>query len=518
MSDFKPQTGAPLAIGVYLILSLNQKLVGEGIARLLAITIEKLGKRGTRFTLFALPWSKPEIDDYIREYSIQDYVTVAYFPTRTPSLFKFWKWYSQLRNGAAKPASQIGRRQKIEEYCLTRFPLLAITFGLIFQLVDFVVRNICKLVVKLFSWGGRGVIRRLSHVRQRYYDLCFERYAILLAEYLSASAVDCAYVPNLASPQARFIRKPLVVSFPDYVPREFPELFDRTWMYLVRKNAMMVLSKASATISFCEHVRKHHAVEYCLVPENRAFLIHHGPFPADSYILDSQGRLLSREACALLLHNYVEQRFTKTNPAHEFEPYYAMALPQWDFTAQRYIMLSTQNRPYKNVLRVIRAVHQLNRRHHLNLKIIMTGAPAGDIAAYIHKHYLYEDVIALTRVPEKIHSALFRCAALAIQPSQFEGGFTATLSQAVSVGVPVLLSRMQAHTERLPYEGNEDTYFNPLSTRELSKKILWALENHKLLLEQQKKIYDQLAQRSWDDVADDYGRVFRYAIAHPRNQ
>ncbi|MBP7251857.1 MAG: glycosyltransferase [Alphaproteobacteria bacterium] len=517
MTDARLQKDTSLTVGVYLVLSLNQKLLGEGIARLLAITIEKLGKRGTRFVIFALPWSVHEIEDYLTEYGIHDYVTVDYFPHKTPLIFALWKRLIQRKTAQKTDIHRRDNWSRWEESLLAQHPFLALICGLVIKTVQYLARLIGYVPGKILSWFCKRFKGQLTQVRQRYYEIVSEQYATALAERLSCSAVDCAYVPNLASPYAKHITKPMVVSFPDYVTREYPELFDRTWMYLARRNAMAVLARAAATVSFCEYVRRHHAVEYCLVPQERAFLIHHGPFPVDSYIHDSEGKLLSPASCAGLLHDYVVQRYNRENFSHEFDAYYAMALPQWDFMAQRYIMLSTQNRPYKNVLRVIRAVHLLNRKDGLNLKIIMTGAPTEEIARYIHKHYLYEDVIAITRVSEKIHSALFRCAALAIQPSLFEGGFTATLSQAVSVGVPVLLSRMHAHIERLPYEGNEETYFAPQSTRELAKKILWALENRTELLMKQEKIYHQLAQRSWDNVADDYDRVFRFAIQNQRD-
>lgn len=516
MSDASLPKAAPLTVGIYLVLSLNQKLLGEGIARLLAITIEKLGKRGIQFVIFALPWSVREIEDYLAEYNIRDLVKVEYFPPATPAIFALWKAYLQRKGKAGQSRERRDWWGTWQDALLARHPILSVSLGSFVVIAQCLGRLAVFLPKILFGSLTKRLRGRFAHFRQRYYEVVAEGYATALAQHLSSAAIDCAYVPNLASPQAKHITKPMVVSFPDYVTREYPQLFDRTWMYLVRRNAMAVLARASATISFCEYVRTHHAVEYCLVPAERAFLIHHGPFPLDTYLQDSRGQLLSREACAHLLHEYVVQRYAGDVAAHEFEPYYAMALPQWNFLAQRYIILSTQNRPYKNVMRVIRAVHILNRRHNLNLKIIMTGVPTEEIARYIHKHYLYEDVIAMTRVPEKVHAALFRCAALAIQPSLFEGGFTATLSQANSVGVPVLLSRMHAHTERLPYEGNEETYFNPRSTRELADKILWALDNREALLRKQYDMNAGLAQRTWDNVADDYERVFRYAIDNQR--
>ena len=49
--------------------------------------------------------------------------------------------------------------------------------------------------------------------------------------------------------------------------------------------------------------------------------------------------------------------------------------------------------------------------------------------------------------------------------------------------------------------------FDPYDWKDMAEKIEWGLNNKEALLAIQKPFYNQLVQRTWDDVVNDYIKI-----------
>lgn len=118
---------------------------------------------------------------------------------------------------------------------------------------------------------------------------------------------------------------------------------------------------------------------------------------------------------------------------------------------------------------------------------------------------LQRDVISLPGVPNHVLAALYRLATLSVTPTQFEGGFPFTFSEAYSVGTPSIMSRIPVVTELLDDpELLSLMTFDPLDRDEMRRKILWGLSNVDELFERQKPLFEKMSARTWPGVAGEY--------------
>jgi len=263
-------------------------------------------------------------------------------------------------------------------------------------------------------------------------------------------------------------------------------------------------------VCFSQHVRDAHAKHYFGIPDSQVRLIRHAPIEC--------GAPEQEQSSQHALRSYLERRFTTANAGTGIERQHVYPyLNSLDLPNIPYLFVSTQIRPYKNMLRLVAAVERLIRDHHINIKLITTGTMAfadksAEVAQMVLKQALWFDVISIPRVPSDIHRLLYRFAALTIHPSFFEGGFPFVFSESVGVGTPCLLARNAAVSEIFPDKDTSAITFDPyLSPDGLAMTIKDALANRAEILRQERAILDRMAARSWSDVAFEYMEVFRAA-------
>ena len=188
----------------------------------------------------------------------------------------------------------------------------------------------------------------------------------------------------------------------------------------------------------------------------------------------------------------------------------------------RFVFYASQFRPNKNVLSLLRAYAYLLRRRHIGHKLILTGNPKmmPEIGQFVTEHHLQNDVLFLNRLSAQELAACYRMASLAVNPSLSEGGCPFTFTEALSVGTPVVMARIPVTEEVIINPELQDAMlFDPYDWKDIADKIEWGLQNRQLLLARQKPFYEQLAQRSWRNVVDEYVEILdRISARHAEAQ
>jgi glycosyltransferase involved in cell wall biosynthesis len=102
-------------------------------------------------------------------------------------------------------------------------------------------------------------------------------------------------------------------------------------------------------------------------------------------------------------------------------------------------------------------------------------------------------------------AACYKLAALVVNPSLSEGGCPFTFTEALSVGTPVVMSKIPVSEEVLTDPVLQElTFFNPYDWKNMAERIQWGVANREKLLAVQLPTYEQLVQRTWQDVVNEH--------------
>jgi glycosyltransferase involved in cell wall biosynthesis len=187
-------------------------------------------------------------------------------------------------------------------------------------------------------------------------------------------------------------------------------------------------------------------------------------------------------------------------------------LKEFPFEQVRYLFVSSQIRPHKNLANLISAFDYLLRQRYLPLKLFTTGDLSHanqDVRDLIATRHLDLDVIGVPNLPAVVHAAFYRLAELTVVPTLFEGGLPFPFSESLSVGTPVVLSRIPAVCEALPRHLWPLALFDPYDTKSIADRIEWGLEHREILLVAETDEYASMTKRTWSHVAGEYLAVLR---------
>jgi glycosyltransferase involved in cell wall biosynthesis len=178
-------------------------------------------------------------------------------------------------------------------------------------------------------------------------------------------------------------------------------------------------------------------------------------------------------------------------------------------------------RPHKNLFNLLTAFDALVRERYLPLKLFTTGNmtyAAPHVQSFLTERCLELDVINVPDLPSDIHAAFYGLAELTVVPTLFEGGFPFPFTESLSVDTPVVMSNIPAVREVLPDQLVPLALFDPYDPNSIADRIQWALEHRAELLREERTAYDELTQRTWDDVVKEYFDVFRSVADGRREQ
>lgn len=138
----------------------------------------------------------------------------------------------------------------------------------------------------------------------------------------------------------------------------------------------------------------------------------------------------------------------------------------------------------------------------------------------LHEQQLDDDVISLPDLDPVAHAAVYRLATQTVCPTLFEGGFPFVFSESLSVGTPVILSRIACVEEMLSPSDLVMILmtFDPLDSEALAEAIVRALAGRTALIERQRELLAEQRKRTWTDVGRDLLAALDRAVDHRRGR
>jgi glycosyltransferase involved in cell wall biosynthesis len=329
-----------------------------------------------------------------------------------------------------------------------------------------------------------------------------ENEATLLGRLIEARRDVLAwYSPTAFWPSFHEIAVPHLMCVPDVVLNEFPTGFSVIGGTAVEKSfgkLESAIQQGEYFVTYSERVKWETLVRrYGANPES-VFVIRHGANRLDDLIRVT-GFPDNAAATSRLCRRFLATALQKD--VHR--GYDGIRVS----TGIRFIFYASQFRPNKNIVNLLRAYEYLLRRRFIGHKLILTGIPIpfDDVSNFIAEKSLEHDVLCLHNLTEQELAACYHLADLAVNPSLSEGGCPFTYTEAMSVGTPVVMARIPVTEEVFTDPQLQAAIlFDPFDWRDMAARIEYGLLNRDKLRALEQPFYEQLAQRSWRHVVDDY--------------
>ena len=525
--------------GIYLAYPPTLDLRAQGLGRHLAEFLrEAKSASDARFVIACPSWMRKSLRDLLEGVEVSTDAFEIIGPKEEPMFLKLYELYlaykrrRRRRSRFLRLVNALKRRLMRD---LTRAEGLLVTTRsslllAVFALVALPFATMALAVMFVSSFGAlcvaawlrlRAGLNRSRLYRQysrvvpkfttkpqassttvRLYRLMEESEArLLIKDINSRKDVAAWYAPTAFWPQFNRIEAPRLTCVPDVVLSESPVGFSAVG----GDRFLQTFGSVEATIeggdhfvTYSEHIKYRTLVDRYQVSPGAIDVVPHGANRLDDLIAVSgfpDNEAATDAFCVSRFESALGKAIGTQQPFN------------FDSGDVEFIFYASQFRPNKNVMTLLRAYNYLLKRRYVGHKLVLTGHPHSlpEIARFIREHNLQNDVLCLHGLSAQELAACYRLADLAVNPSLSEGGCPFTLTEALSVGTPVVMARI-AVTEEVVTDPELQNLmlFDPYDWEDMAARIEWALQNKESLLERQLKLYERLAERSWKTVVNEY--------------
>lgn len=534
--------------GIFVAYPPSVDLRDQGLGRYLALFLKGAGELSDiRFTIVCPSWSRKTLLDLFaseqvpsniykivsphgRPYALVFFEFIRSYLTKSRSLGFISRAFDFLSNKIADSWYHVAAKAvavhsfwSLLKFLFVFIPLLVVLLPIGIIAVPFVIlAAILRLVMILRSpieskLRGVAWYTRLKQVNAllknpesrrwvlRLFDEMHRREISRMHDAINVlDSVRAWYCPAVFWPEFNDIRAPRLMCVPDVVLRDFPVGFaelDRGDYFSSFQSIGNAIRGGDSFVTYSETVKWNTLVDGYGVKAEKISVIRHAPNKLNR-LLEITGfpdlQATSKKYCQNLFRSAMQR---------SLNPEYTAAFQNADV---KYLFYASQFRPNKNVLTLLRAYEYLLRKRHFGFKLVMTGIPQSipQVRDFISYHRLENDVIFLHALTLPQLAACYRLATLAVNPTLSEGGCPFTFTEALSVGTPVVMSRITVAEEVLTDpELQEKTFFDPYDWKDCARRIEWAIEHREELLQVQISAYTLLEQRTWSDVVREHVSV-----------
>jgi glycosyltransferase involved in cell wall biosynthesis len=521
--------------GIYIAYPPQVDLRAEGLGRHLAEFLKASQDQNEfRFVVACPSWSRSSLDDLCLANDIVRSGFDIVSPLSEPLFLRAYRWWLATRSRrrhrtlihliiaarrfARRPARKMAkflvstRNLPLTITAMTGFVVLAIVLAPILLIIAIsfaIAKKIGQFAGRLSSRVGLGErIKLLTHLPQqislvpRLYRLMEEAEAKLLVELAEARTDVCAWFsPTAFWPQFNAIRRPRLTCVPDVVLTRFPIGFgkgDERTLTAFRQIERTIRGSTNFVV-YSQDVKIRTLVDRFFVDARQIEVVRHGANVIDD-LVTLKGTPKDSEATLAFCRNLFKSALRKARQASGSPESSAADFP--------FLFYASQFRPSKNVVNLLRAYEYLLKHRYLGFKLVLTGKPDAmpEIGEFLDAHNLRNDVLCLHGLTNQEWAACYKLATLAVNPTLAEGGCPFTFSEALSVGTPVVMSRIAVTEEVINDPGIQDiTFFDPYDWKDMASRIEWALANQDELYNKQRKFYeDVISQRTWQHVVREY--------------
>lgn len=532
-----------MKIGIFLAYNPKVNLKTEGLGRYLANLLKGFQKAGHEIILACPQWLMGSVTDLCEDYQI-DMANISFILsfkkpviwdiydkiTQPTKKLKNLKIFYTLGNFFDKFVADVMAITSVIFFCLLVLIcfILAIIFLPIFILITcfylvfkFIKAILTKSKKDIKTWLNifNKFYIKFSNKGISFYSALMEQLTENVQKELvkkinkTINKVDIWYSPSAFWPVFNDIKGVKTLNMPDVVTTEFPLLFsDVNGALESTKNILKTINKSDFFITYCDFLKKEMRKHKENLQNDQICVVPHSINDLSEYIkIDyrlnehfNTNKNLTKEFCVFLLNNMLSKVNIEAKK-HIFD---------FDFYNVRYIFYASQSRPHKNIVNLLRAYEYLLREKNIPIKLILTAKLdyAIDLKEYINDRNLQFDVISFSNVSSQQLAALYACAELVVNPTLYEGGFPFTFGEGMSVGTPSVMSRIPQVSEVVDHFELCEMLFDPYNWKSIADSIEYGLAHRQTLFDKEIFLYNQLAKRTQELVAQEYVAAFQHFI------
>ncbi|ENE7441728.1 glycosyltransferase [Escherichia coli] len=524
--------------GIYTCFPPGVDLRHEGLGRYLAAFIKGAeNKNNAKFVLLCPSWSRKDLQKLFESENVPLNLVEIHAPKGYPIILKIYDTINKLKETKKKnqqgylnkfisklkaiPPALMSHFEKKISRTYTLWDMLPIAvyalilFGLIVLCTPFYIAILSisillrkSRVTHLFTMFKK-VLRRVSKIFSNpkndslvlnLYDGMIQAETERMHELIKGiKDITAWYSPSAFWEGFTMINAPRLMCVPDVVLTQFPTGFSQVggerFRYTFNK-IISAINKNDFFVTYSNNVKYSTLVDHFNIDEDNIYTVAHAPNRLDQW-LEVTGFPDTQASSDFYAQQLMLVALSKQKRS------YVQGLGK-DF---KFIFYASQARPNKNIITLLKAYNYLLKEKFWGHKLILTckAERLSSISDFIKENRLEYDVLFLHGLSIQELAALYKRADLAVNPTLSEGGCPFTFTEALSVGTPVIMSRIPVAEEVLTDPAlQEMTFFDPLDWKCLADKILWAVDNLDELKTVQMQTYNQLIQRNWEDVVNEH--------------
>ena len=503
-------------IGIWLPIDFRGHWKGEGIARIVKYALEGATRlpeaQNLQFRLYTSAWAEPEVRADMASFgNALESGQIAIIPfTQSRWAWRFLRALRKMeRRGKKSEASNSPRSSSLMGEVWFRFG--------------------GRLTQRLFKpfYKIRNVMTAQT---ARVTALLQRRDLRMNALRANGDSVDVWWVPFVGADGIHLLKAPIVAHFFDFVSLEYPAGWspDDINVLSLHHKFREGFARVERVIVTSKHALRDQLLPHFGVQESQVHII---PNPYPSYyrnILSSVAKAAAwpeiRQEAHGIIHHYLQTCLKEGSwPQKDIYtltyllPYYASL----DWTKTDFLFAPTQDRPYKNLPRLIDLMEDLVRHEGMHdLKLVLTTAldmtSQNKLARMVYDRNLTRNVLCLPRLPDNVHAALYAAAQMSVHPSYFEGGIgTANFIEGPYLGCPALFAE-GPHTREaaeLFADGYADFMFLADRPDQMKKLVLEVMARRDYFVKKQGSIHAQIKNLDAEHTMAKYLEVFRLAAS-----
>ena len=544
-----------MKIGIFLGYGPNAKLLTEGLGRYLAGLLKGFIESGNEIVIACPAWLEKNLALLCEDNKI-NIKNIEMITVKDPAIIELKNLFFQKRKTVYIPKNRFVKlisgfifeilslvMSLTSTIVLITSLLLLVLIGLILlpvSVIAFVIYFLSSsllYILKNHKNKLRTLLNKSNFVNKfimfykmafgyienpirRLYDKMISNVLLRLVKKINMiECTDLWFSPALNWPAFNNIGGTKVIAAPDLVTSNYPFIFAGTSLLEQTESIKNTIRKGNYFITYSDFIKYNVLVRDFNKKAINIFTIPHAANKLDSYIdIYSNTRHLNyppnvnevfaRQQLSSLRY------FSSVPNIGGVRDY----ISNFSFMDVKYIFYSSQIRPHKNILNLVKAYEFVLRKKFKQVKLILTGdyTTNKDVMDYILEKRLEYDVLSFSKVSSQMLACLYSCAELVVNPTLYEGGFPFTFSEGMSVGTPSVMSKIPQTIELLEKYEIDEFVFDPYSWEDIADKIIYGLDNKNKLYVKQLEIYEELKKRSWSTVANEYVNAFEYFITNQK--
>lgn len=334
--------------------------------------------------------------------------------------------------------------------------------------------------------------------------------------------VDVWWVPSPLAIGAELLGKPTLTNFYDFFVGEFGYYWGKVQVQEIFYRVSLVLSQATAVITQSRFNKYDKLPKPLNVEPERVFVCNFAcPVHYSSYVAGlTDGTEKSESTISTAADIIREEMALRARSSDRHESFAKVGLQytrleNFDFEKEKFVVISTQNRPYKNLKFVIDILPKILEAVGDEVYFFFTAEidlsdNSDPLVKKIIRKRLQEYIFSVPRLPDRVHANLYHCATMTLHPSLSEGGVGAyPFMEGMTVGTPGLTGTGE-HTKegRLIHDNYDLVTYRNNDEQHAVERISQVLNDPNGAYKTQLPIFEAHKKWSWRRVATIYRDAF----------